>query len=96
MRQRQWVHAGTSPDRRSFAFEKAAIAAACQTLIGGVRGAASAAAINPVMTRVLADLRENLGPLDSGASRSSIGGELPIQILIVGYCYLRHRPPSRS
>jgi hypothetical protein len=33
MGQRRWVHVGTSPDRKSFAFEKARIAAASQKFI---------------------------------------------------------------
>jgi hypothetical protein len=43
--------------------------------------------INPVVTRVLADLREELEPLYSDIGRPSIDPELMILMLIVGYCY---------
>jgi hypothetical protein len=36
MRRGQWIRAGVSPDRKSFALEKATIAKACQALIDGV------------------------------------------------------------
>jgi transposase len=41
--------------------------------------------INPIVTRVLADLREKLFYSDIG--RPSIDPELMIRMLIVGYCY---------
>jgi transposase len=43
--------------------------------------------INPVVTRVLADLREKLAPFCSGIGRPSIDPELMLRMLIVGYCY---------
>ncbi len=43
--------------------------------------------INPVVTRVLADLRENLDPFYSETGRPSIDPELMIRMLLVGYCY---------
>jgi transposase len=43
--------------------------------------------INPVVTRVLADLREMLAPFYSDIGRPSIDPELMIRMLIVGYCY---------
>jgi transposase len=43
--------------------------------------------INPVVTRVLAGLREKLAPLYSEIGRPSIDPELMIRMLIVGYCY---------
>jgi transposase len=43
--------------------------------------------INPVVTRVLADLRENLTPFYSDIGRPSIDPELMLRMLIVGYCY---------
>jgi transposase len=43
--------------------------------------------INPVVTRVLADLRERLAPFYSDIGRPSIDPELMIRMLIVGYCY---------
>ena len=43
--------------------------------------------INPVVTRVLADLREKLAPFYSDIGRPSIDPELMIRMLIVGYCY---------
>jgi transposase len=42
---------------------------------------------NPVVTRVLAKLRENLEPFYSDIGRPSIDPELMIRMLIVGYCY---------
>ena len=61
--------------------------------------------INPVVTRVLAELRENLTPFYSDIGRPSIDPELMLRMLIVGYCYgmrtrwhaytrLRSRTPS--
>jgi transposase len=41
----------------------------------------------PVVTRVLADLREKLAPFYSAIGRPSIDPELMIRMLIVGYCY---------
>ena len=43
--------------------------------------------INPIVTRVLADLREKLAPFYSEIGRPSIDPELMIRMLIVGYCY---------
>ena len=43
--------------------------------------------INPVVTRVLADLRAKLAPFYSDIGRPSIDPELMIRMLIVGYCY---------
>ena len=43
--------------------------------------------INPVVTRVLAELREKLAPFYSDIGRPSIDPELMIRMLIVGYCY---------
>src|SRR5437773_4644786 len=47
--------------------------------------------INPIVTRVLADLREKLAPFYSDIGRPSIDPEMMIRMLIVGYCYgIRH------
>jgi transposase len=43
--------------------------------------------INPIVTRVLCDLREKLQPFYSDIGRPSIDPELMIRMLIVGYCY---------
>ena len=43
--------------------------------------------INPIVTRVLADLREKLAPFYSDIGLPSIDPELMIRMLIVGYCY---------
>jgi transposase len=43
--------------------------------------------INSVVTRVLAELREQLMPFYSDIGRPSIDPELMIRMLIVGYCY---------
>jgi transposase len=43
--------------------------------------------MNPVVSRVLADLREKLAPFYSDIGRPSIDPELMIRMLIVGYCY---------
>ena len=43
--------------------------------------------INPVVTRVLADLRLKLKPFYSEIGRPSIDPELMLRMLIVGYCY---------
>src|SRR3989449_3137661 len=43
--------------------------------------------IIPIVTRVLADLREKLAPFYSDIGRPSIDPELMIRMLIVGYCY---------
>ena len=43
--------------------------------------------INPVVTRVLADLRAKLEPFYSDIGRPSIDPELMLRMLIVGYCY---------
>jgi transposase len=43
--------------------------------------------INPVVTRILVELREKLAPFYSEIGRPSIDPELMIRMLIVGYCY---------
>ena len=43
--------------------------------------------INPVVTRILAELRDKLASFYSEIGRPSIDPELIIRILIVGYCY---------
>jgi transposase len=43
--------------------------------------------INPVVTQVLAELREKLAPFYSEIGRPSIDPELMLRMLIVGYCY---------
>jgi transposase len=43
--------------------------------------------INPIVVRVLADLRATLAPFYSDIGRPSIDPELMIRMLIVGYCY---------
>ena len=43
--------------------------------------------INPIVTRVLGDLREKLRPFYSEIGRPSIDPELMMRMLIVGYCY---------
>jgi transposase len=43
--------------------------------------------INPIVTRVLAGLREELMPFYSEIGRPSIDPELMLRMLIVGYCY---------
>src|SRR5262245_25505743 len=43
--------------------------------------------LNPIVTRVLVDLREKLAPFYSDIGRPSIDPELMIWMLIVGYCY---------
>jgi len=43
--------------------------------------------INPIVQRVLADLREKLEPFYSATGRPSIDPELMLRMLIVGYCY---------
>src|SRR4029453_12731541 len=43
--------------------------------------------INPIVTRVLADLREKLKPFYSEIGRPSIDPELMLRMLLVGYCY---------
>jgi transposase len=43
--------------------------------------------IDPIVMRVLADLREMLAPFYSDIGRSSIDPELMLRMLIVGYCY---------
>ena len=43
--------------------------------------------INPVVTRILMELREKLVPFYSEIGRPSIDPELIIRMLIVGYCY---------
>jgi transposase len=43
--------------------------------------------INPVVARILGELRERLAPFYSEIGRPSIDPELMIRMLIVGYCY---------
>src|ERR1700726_2557369 len=43
--------------------------------------------INPVVTRILVELREKLAPFYSDIGRPSIDPELMIRMLIIGYCY---------
>jgi len=43
--------------------------------------------INPIVTGVLADLRDKLAPFYSDIGRPSIDPELMLRMLIVGYCY---------
>lgn len=43
--------------------------------------------INPTVTQVLAELREELKPLYSELGRPSIDPELMLRMLVVGYCY---------
>jgi transposase len=43
--------------------------------------------INPVVTRILVEVRERLAPFYSDIGRPSIDPELMIRMLIVGYCY---------
>src|SRR5438128_1340929 len=43
--------------------------------------------INPIVTRLLAGMREKLAPFYSDIGRPSVDPELMIRMLIVGYCY---------
>jgi transposase len=43
--------------------------------------------INPVVSQILADMRERLEPFYSDIGRPSIDPELMLRMLIVGYCY---------
>ena len=43
--------------------------------------------INPVVTRILVEVREQLAPFYSDMGRPSVDPELVIRMLIVGYCY---------
>jgi transposase len=43
--------------------------------------------INPIVTRVLADLGEKLKPFYRETGRPSIDPELMLKMLIVGYCH---------
>ena len=43
--------------------------------------------INPIVTRLLADLRKKLAPFYSDIGRPSIDPELMLRMLVVGYCY---------
>src|SRR6202140_1430660 len=43
--------------------------------------------INPVVTRILFELRDKLAPFYSDIGRPSIDPDLMIRMLIVGYCY---------
>ena len=54
--------------------------------------------INPVVTRILGELREKLVPFYSEIGRPSIDPGLMIRMLIIGYCYSmpRHRRRAAS
>jgi Transposase domain (DUF772) len=43
--------------------------------------------INPIVTQIMAELRENLEGFYSEIGRPSIDPELMLRMLIVGYCY---------
>ena len=43
--------------------------------------------INPIVTRVLTELRKKLKPFYSEIGRPSMDPELMLRMLIVGYCY---------
>src|SRR5215469_6586110 len=43
--------------------------------------------INPVVTRILVELRDKLAAFYSDIGRPSIDPELMIRMLIIGYCY---------
>jgi transposase len=43
--------------------------------------------INPIVTRILAGVRDKLQPFYSEIGRPSIDPELMLRMLIVGYCY---------
>jgi len=43
--------------------------------------------VNPIVTRVLADLHEKLAPFYSDIGRPSIDPEFMVRMLIVSYCY---------
>src|ERR1700726_5072241 len=43
--------------------------------------------LNPIVTRMLANLREKLAPFYSDIGRPSIDPELMVRMLIIGYCY---------
>jgi hypothetical protein len=43
--------------------------------------------VNPIVTRVLAELRTKLKPFYSAIGRPSIDPELTLRMLVVGYCY---------
>ena len=43
--------------------------------------------INPIVTQILADMRDKLAPYYSDIGRPSIDPELMLRMLIVGYCY---------
>jgi transposase len=43
--------------------------------------------INPIVTRILADLRDELQPFYCELGRPSIDPELMLRMLIVAYCY---------
>ncbi|MGH6834807.1 MAG: transposase [Methylocella sp.] len=52
--------------------------------------------INPIVTRVLAELREKLEPFYSEVCRPSIDPKLMLRMLIVGHCYGIRRPREQS
>jgi transposase len=43
--------------------------------------------INPVVARIMLEVREKLAPFYSDIGRPSVDPELLIRMLIVGYCY---------
>ncbi|HZL41510.1 MAG TPA: transposase, partial [Pseudolabrys sp.] len=43
--------------------------------------------INPIVSQILADMRENLAVFYSDIGRPSIDPELMLRMLIVAYCY---------
>ena len=43
--------------------------------------------LNPIVTRVVVELREKLRPFYSEIGRPSIDPELMLRMLIIGYCY---------
>ena len=59
----------------------------CSTSNDAFRRAILLRRINPVVTRILVELREKLAPFYSEIGRPSIDPELMIRMLIVGYCY---------
>ena len=76
-RKRDW--AGRRAIRASFSI--------CSTSKNAFRRSHLLRRINPVVTQVLAGLREKLEPFYSEIGRPSIDPELMIRMLIVGYCY---------
>src|SRR5260370_2300164 len=57
------------------------------TIEGRIRAGHLLRRINPIVTRLLAGMREKLAPFYSDIGRPSIDPELMIRMLIVGYCY---------